>query len=378
MNQPATDGRSFLKQLVESNLLNSHEHATIAARLDSGEIQPSPRAVANELIRRRTLTRWQAEQSLAGMRKFDLGRFRLLELVGRGAYGVVFRARDPIHDRIVAIKVLSPTLTENAEAVARFEREIRTTITLQHKNVVTAFESGTMENRHYLVMEFVQGVDLERWMEDNGSPPVPVVCEIGRQVANGLQAAFELGVIHRDIKPLNLIIHWGGPSGPVLIKILDLGLARLVAEQAGLTQHGQILGTVDFLSPEQVESRKDLDIRSDIYSLGCTLYRMLTNKSPFDGASPMMKAIARLTKDPAPAFAYNEEVLPALQSVLSKMMARDPMQRYQSPREVAEALTPFTWSYGAKDAFETSIVTASGDSGRVLADYFAKLKPQAS
>src|SRR5262249_54951834 len=243
--------------------------------------------------------------------------------------------------RVVALKVIRKDKLANPDSVKRFYQEVQSAAQLHHPNVVIAHDAGPAGSTHYFAMEYVEGVDLARQGKENRPLPVAPACEYARQVALGLQHAHERGMVHRDIKPHNLLLA-NLPSGQAQVKILDMGLARLAGQgETGLTQTGQVLGTPDYLAPEQAFDARKADIRSDIYSLGCTLYFLLTGRPPFT-AETLAQVLLKHQMEQAPALAsLRPDVTPALQTVLSTMMAKQPEQRYQTPTEAAEALAPF-------------------------------------
>ena len=226
------------------------------------------------------------------------GQYELEELIGQGGMGMVYRARHVKLDRRVAFKVLPHTSPAHEHLVQRFEREMQAVGRLQHPNIVQAFDADEIEGIHYLAMEYVDGPDLSALLRKHGTFPVADACEVVRQAAVGLQHAYENGLVHRDVKPGNLMLDRSGT-----VKLLDLGLALLqtnpLAGSAELTSTGQLMGTVDYMAPEQAENTHDVDIRADIYSLGATLYALLTGAAPFAGAeySSTMKKMAALAND---------------------------------------------------------------------------------
>lgn len=265
----------------------------------------------------------------------DHPRYRVLKKLGEGGMGTVYLAEHRVMERFVALKVIRPDVAARADLVERFGREVKAAAKLSDRNIVTVHDAEQVGDTQMLVMEYVEGTDLARWVKDHGPMPVPEACEAVRQVALGLQHAFERGMVHRDIKPQNLM---RTPEG--LVKILDFGIARVVSEvgiHGRLTGVQAILGTADYIAPEQVRDPQKADIRADIYSLGCTLHALLTGHSPCSTTS--------LARDPAPHGGDTPRPLaglPAgLDAILRRMMAKDPAERYQTPIEVARALAPF-------------------------------------
>ncbi|MBN2580034.1 MAG: DUF1080 domain-containing protein [Pirellulales bacterium] len=270
-----------------------------------------------------------------------LGEYQLLARLGEGGMGCVFMARHTRLDRIVALKVIARDRVGNPQAAARFEREMQAIGRLSHPNIVQAHDAREIEGTSVLVMEFVEGVDLGDLIRQQGPLPIAEACELARQAALGLQYAHENGLVHRDVKPSNLMLDREGR-----VKILDLGLALLADESAaaeGLTSAGHALGTADYVAPEQLADSHGVDIRADIYSLGCTLYHLLTGQAPFSAKQyqrPFEKLVGHV-RDAAPdARRLRPDVPPGLAAVLGRMLAKEPDGRFSQPREAAEALAP--------------------------------------
>jgi serine/threonine protein kinase/Leucine-rich repeat (LRR) protein len=265
----------------------------------------------------------------------DHSRYEIRELLGAGGMGAVYRARHKLMDREVALKVVKAQLVERPGRVERFHREVQAAARLIHPNIVTAFDAEQVGDTHFLVMEFVPGHSLAQVIQERGQLPVALACEYVRQAALGLQHAYEQGMVHRDIKPGNLMVTSAGQ-----IKILDFGLARLASELPGgvTTQEGYVLGTPDYIAPEQAEDSRQADIRADIYSLGCTLYHLLAGRPPFPTGTFLQKIKAHQTQAPRPLTELRPDVPAGLGAVVERMMAKDPVQRYQTPAQVAQAL----------------------------------------
>jgi serine/threonine protein kinase/Leucine-rich repeat (LRR) protein len=283
--------------------------------------------------------------------------YRVLEKLGQGGMGTVYRALHTKLDREVALKILPTRLPDN-QSIARFTREMKAVGKLDHPNIVRAYDAGEVEGTHYLVMELVRGIDLGRLVKSNGPLPIPEACEIIRQAALGLQHAHEHGFVHRDIKPSNLMLSAGlGESpgapdrhlwnDPPRIKILDLGLARMEqrpeADSGDLTDSGQLMGTADYMAPEQWLDTHRVDIRADIYALGCTLYYLIAGQPPFgqpqcDTVGKKMLAHAQTPVPPIQGM--RPDVPNRLVSILDQMLAKDPSARFATPIDVAVALEP--------------------------------------
>jgi serine/threonine protein kinase len=287
-------------------------------------------------------------------------RYRVLGLLGVGGMGAVYKAEHVLMERPVALKVINRALLDNPATVERFRREVRAAARLAHPNIVTAHDAEQAGDVHFLVMEYVEGQSLARLVAEKGPLPVREACDYVRQAALGLQHAFEKGMVHRDINPANLVVT---PSGQV--KVLDFGLARFAVEsgparppdapeaaaEAGpgpgrapgsLTQVGTVMGTPDYIAPEQATDARTADIRADIYSLGCTLYDLLAGHAPFPEGTAVQKVLAHAQGKPRPLTEVRKDVPARLARVVDKMMAKDPAHRDQTPAEVAQALAPFT------------------------------------
>jgi tRNA A-37 threonylcarbamoyl transferase component Bud32 len=263
-------------------------------------------------------------------------RYRLREWLGAGGMGIVYKAEHRVMKRPVALKVINKKRTTSEAAVERFRREVQAAAKLNHPNIVRAFDADQAGDLHFLAMEFIEGTSLARVVEQRRPLPVHEAVDYARQTALGLQHAFECGMVHRDIKPQNLLLT---PQSQV--KILDFGLAGFTESTEGagaITQVGQVLGTPDFIAPEQSRDSHTADIRADIYSLGCCLYFMLAGHPPFTGSSALEKIMAHLERQPAPLQDIRKDVPDVLVQILAKMMAKEPSQRFQTPAEVTEAL----------------------------------------
>jgi serine/threonine protein kinase len=269
-----------------------------------------------------------------------LGQYEVHEKIGIGSMGVVYKALHVELGKVVALKVL-PATSMDEMSVARFKQEGRAAGRLDHPNIVGIHDAGRLEGVHYLVMAFVDGTDLARLVQGHGPLKIADACEVVRQAALGLQHAFERGLVHRDIKPSNLMLARDG-----LVKVLDLGIARSFVETPGaerLTATGMLLGTADYLAPEQCEQPNAVDTRADIYSLGCTLYHLLTGYPPFgrDHQSFVMKMHAHLEEPIPPITEARPDIPDGLVDVLETMLAKNREERFSSPGELAEAIQPF-------------------------------------
>ena len=264
--------------------------------------------------------------------------YLLLDLLGGGGMGQVLKAKHLGLEQIRAIKTIRSGADNNPLALRRFLREMKLAAKLDHPNVIRVFDSGQSNGTHYFVMELLPGNDLSNLIAKQGQFPIGQAVDYVRQAGLGLQHAHEQGMIHRDIKPSNL---WVTDQG--VVKILDLGLARAAEAQGEgqTTETGAMMGTPDYIAPEQTVNAKGVDIRADIYSLGCTLYHLLTGKVPFPGGSIPAKLLRHCRKRAAPVEKLCPETPPGLVLVVNRMMAKKPESRQQSPQEVVEDLLPF-------------------------------------
>lgn len=317
---------TFIRLLKESRQLQTDETVDVSATAATTSAQEVPAPLAGH------------------------PRYEIVGLIGRGGMGDVYKATHRKMERTVALKVINRGLVQKTEVVDRFHREVRAAAQLSHPNIVTAFDADQADDFHFMVMEYVDGVDLSQTVKDRGALPVAEACEYIRQAAIGLQHAHEQGMVHRDIKPHNLMVTADGT-----VKVLDFGLASLAPEavpdvetveaRGDLTAAGAIMGTPDFISPEQADDARKADIRSDIYSLGATLYFLLSGQPPFADGSVMHKLKSHAQAEPEPLESLRDDVPRELVAVVTKMTAKDPDERYLTPREVADALESFlrTW-----------------------------------
>jgi serine/threonine protein kinase len=339
MGAPHT-ATGFLDLLTASKLVSDPLLAEL--RRSSGTLEP--RLIARQLVSDGRLSLWQAKQLLAGGSNFFLGRYKLIERLGEGARGKVYKAEQSPSGRTVVLKVLSKDLLKDHEVVARWQREVRLAAALNHASIITAYDAENFGDVHFMVMEFVDGKDLKRWSDEQGKLPIDWSSECIRQAAEGLGHAHDRGVIHRDIKASNMLVVAPDAKTWPILKILDLGFARFVAEETDslrITHSGQTFGTPDYMAPEQAESARNADPRSDIFSLGCTFFKLLTTEFPYTGVNSMQKLIARSLHDARPVREIRPEVPEGLAAALAKMLARKPEDRYQTCKEVAAALAPF-------------------------------------
>jgi len=301
-------------------------------------------ASANEIVARRWLTAMQLKMYWQGRgEELYLNQYVLMDKIGEGGMGEVYRAWHRPMDRIVALKLIRPERLDNPDAIGRFRREIQAAASLSHENVVMAYDADEADGRNFFVMEYVDGRNLWDIVQSSGRLSVRRACDLIRQAALGLQHAHERGMVHRDIKPNNLLV-----NGVQSLKILDMGLARRTTPSANaetvdqLTRDGMAVGTPDFIAPEQARDASSADIRADIYSLGATLYYLLTAQPPFPGGSATEKML-RHSVDPIPdPSRLRPDIPPYLAAIVAKMMAKSPKDRFEIPMQVAEKLAVFS------------------------------------
>ncbi len=328
-------GVAMLSDLIEIDALEASQVSEI------GELTglKTASALAEEMSRRGWLTTFQAERAVEGSaRTLSFGPYLLMEEIGQGGMGRVYKAKHRIMGRMVAIKVIRPEFLAHPQAVDRFHREVQAMALLSHEHIVTAYDAAQVDGQHFLVMEFVDGVDLARLIRDRGPLPVELVCQVGRQASLGLHHAHSRGLVHRDIKPSNLLATHEGQ-----VKLLDLGLAKLWGESPAeggnaevLTHVGTILGTPDYISPEQINDPSQTGPRSDQYSLGCTLYHLLAGRPPFPGGTSQDKFARHREIDPPPLEGRRPDVGRELAAAIRRMMAKRPEDRFADLAETAE------------------------------------------
>ncbi|MFL5245552.1 MAG: WD40 repeat domain-containing serine/threonine-protein kinase [Gemmataceae bacterium] len=318
------------------------------------------RVLAQDLLERGWLTSYQLNKLLLGKgNRLIIGPYQVLDRLGEGGMAKVYKARHRLLNRLVALKVIRKDRLRSPDAVSRFFREVQGAAQLAHPNIVLAYDAGAVNGTHYFAMEYVPGVDLGRLVKESGPLPISQACEVVRQAALGLQHAYEAGLVHRDIKPSNLLLTTdkNGAERPAngrpgsehllhkdLVKISDMGLVRFEAlpesaeDSASLTQIHTVLGTPDFIAPEQARDSRNADIRSDLYSLGCTFYYLLTGQVPFPGAAPMEKLIKHWLEDPTPISYLRPGTPDKVVRLVETLMAKKSEDRFQTPLEVVREI----------------------------------------
>jgi serine/threonine protein kinase len=351
------DRSTFFADLRRSQLLSERAIEEAAAGVPEGT---PARAIARHLVESGLLTRYQAGRVLAGKpSRLVLGQYRILDKVGSGGTGRVYKALHTSMDRVVAIKVIRPDLLKDSSILNSFRREVRAVSKLHHPNIVAAYDANEIRGVNFLVMEYVEGMNLHQLVKAHGPLPVALACEVMRQAAQALQYAHERGIVHRDVKPSNLIVAelseaWlrepvagtPSPAAPV-VKVLDFGLARLHggADASGpdtvTAPDGGVFGTVDYISPEQADNIHAADVRSDLYSLGCTFYHVLAGAVPFPARTAMEKLLKQLTTEPQPLESVRPEIPAPVAAIVRRLMAKDRAERFQTPAELIRELAPW-------------------------------------
>ncbi len=347
----------FVKQLEDSGILAGE---TLRQFIPPSADPKDAEELVRELVRKKKLTKFQAEEAYKGKAKsLVLGNYVLMEKIGAGGMGQVFKAEHRRMHRIVAVKVLPASTMKDPDTVARFEREVTAAAKLRHPNIVAADDADCANGVHFLVMEMVDGSDLSVLVKKDGPFPVDRAVNCILQAAKGLEFAHNVGVVHRDIKPANLLLDKKGT-----VKVLDMGLARLSGNedaptQAELTGTGAVMGTVDYMAPEQALSTRTADARADIYALGCSLYYLLTGKATYAGETLMAKLLAH-RDHPIPDLQVDCPHVPeSLGRVFRKMVAKKVADRYQTMTEVIAGLE------GCGDGLSNTHTLQSTDSGQM-------------
>jgi serine/threonine protein kinase len=333
---------TFLDVVRQAGVVDAaHLDKFLAGLRQDGILPEKPSQIAAELVKGGLLTRFQAKQFLDNRwGGLTLGKYRVLERLGRGANGSVFLCKHLGMGRLVAVKVMPPIEHGGESARLRFEREARAGAAVDHPNIIKVFDFDYEGDLAYLVMEYVQGVSLFDLPIKAGPLPVERACHYIRQAAAGLQAIHEAGLIHRDVKPANMLVDAAG-----VVKLLDLGLARFDQDEEQLTMQydsRRVLGTADYLAPEQALNSHNVDIRADLYSLGGSLYYLLAGKPPYGDGATVQKLVWAQTKPPIPITGLRDDLPAELLAVLDRLMAKDPATRFQTPAEVVAALEPWT------------------------------------
>ncbi|HEY7156124.1 MAG TPA: protein kinase [Gemmataceae bacterium] len=351
--------------LGRSRLVSAEEVPVLRERWfrEAGETAADAAKFRKWLVVNQYLTDYQAGLLLRGHAdRFFLNEYKLLDRIGVGRMAGVYKAVHRLGP-IVAIKVLPPSKAKDANTFARFQREGRLALRLKHPNVVRTFQIAEDKGLHYLVMEYLEGETLEEVLKRRGKLPTPEAVRLIHQALLGLECLHQEGMVHRDLNPGNLMLVPGAGIGQArdtlkaTVKILDIGLGRALFDEAdaaggadaNLTADGAILGTPDYMAPEQARDSHTADIRSDIYSLGCTLFHALAGQLPFPDSNVVRKMVRHASEPVPPLKKFNPAAPDGLQQIVNRMMAKDPAQRYPTPERAAQALQVFL-AAGAEQA----------------------------
>jgi serine/threonine-protein kinase len=361
--------QDLIETLRASGLFTDEQFAGVVR--DLTPMSGNAEVLLKHLVGAGHLTNYQIRKFLNG-KTSDLlvGPYVITDKLGSGGMGRVYRARRTADGLTVALKVVRAAMVQNPTVRGRYAREVQAARALDHPNIVGMIGAGEAAGRVYLAMEFVDGIDLARLMRDFGMVAIEEACEYGRQAALGLQHAHEHGFVHRDVKPSNVVVagerHLPQATEPARVKLLDLGLARAIDPDAmvapDLTRDHAVVGTPDYMAPEQAKNSRGADPRSDLYALGCTLYFLLTGRVPFPYASAIEKILAHQSEPPSPLQALRPEVPAAVAAIVVKLMSKRPEDRFQTAGELAEALAPH--SRYPQGAAPVEIVPVRDDSRR--------------
>ncbi len=365
---PAT--REELITLVrQSGLVTAKQLETALLGCTSSDVQD----ILQRLLQAGLITDYHSRELQAGHNKgFFIGKYKVLRPLATGGMGVVLLCEHIHMKQLAALKLLPRELNDNSQAVTRFYREARAVAAVRHPNIVKAFDVGQEGAWHCLVMEYVDGVNLHKLVKRHGAVPESVAAHFIAQTATGLQEIMKSGLVHRDLKPSNLLLDREG-----VLKILDLGLARFTDQRADdLTRqmdYVEVMGTADYISPEQAIRSSNVDIRADIYSLGLTFYFLLSGRLPFQETSLTAKLMAHQTRMPASLLEIRPTLNPELNAIVIKMIQKEPDARYQTPQEIIDALAPWTaeplgkppaewFMHKSSSSSKSSRITGSADS----------------
>lgn len=329
-------------ELVELGQLNAF---LADVKMEAGELPEKASSLAEFMIKADLLNQWQSDNLLNGKYKgFRLGKYKLLGHLGTGGMSMVYLAQHQVMERLVAIKVLPKKYVEDANYLERFQREARAVAALDHPHIVRAYDIDRDGTNHYIVMEYVEGRDLLRMVTEDGPLDYAVAADFIAQVALGLQHAHESGLIHRDVKPANCLV-----DKKNIVKVLDLGLAKFSEDDRPSLSNiydDKVLGTADYLAPEQALDSRKVDHRADIYGLGCTLYFLLTGHPPFPKGTLAQRLLKHQKEEPSSIFVDRPDAPPSLIDICSRMMAKEVNKRIQTATDVARELSSWLATKG--------------------------------
>ncbi len=325
----------LLAVIRASGVLTDRQFEDVKSKVQAGTFPAESQALAERLVREKVLTEYQTKRFLSNKSHgMVVGRYAILDRIGSGSMGRVYKAQHLMMDRVVALKIIAPEIATNDRVVARFHREMKLVGRLDHPNVVRAFDADQINKVLYIVMEFVSGQSLSQRYRKGLIPPMDMV-NYAAQAALGLGHAHDQGIVHRDIKPSNLLL-----TEDQRLKVLDLGLGVLMEadEQTSFaTADGIAVGTIDYMSPEQACGR-EVDGRSDLFSLGCSMYHLMSGRLPFPGDSPIERLGKRISGRPEPLNEVMPDIPQALAQVMDKLLAQKPSDRFENAAEASEAL----------------------------------------
>ena len=358
----------FRERLIHSGIVTREEVSELDDYTEVAEAEDTVQVLARRLVNSGKITKYQAGRVYSGRGAgLILGNYVILDKIGQGGMGRVFKARHRRMKRLVALKELPASMTRSNRALKRFQREVEVAGQLDHPNIVTAFDADETSGSVFLVMEFVDGQNLAKLVDVHGPFSVEDAVHCTLQAARGLQYAHQRGIIHRDIKPQNLLLDSNGN-----VKILDMGLVTFARDanetinDDALTKENQIVGTIDYMSPEQAEDTRHADARADIYSLGCTLFRILTGRTMYDGGSTMKRLLAH-REQPIPSLCDERDDIPAsLDTIFQKMVAKRAEDRIQSMGELVIALEAIQETSGSVLGLDETEREASPEDSALL------------
>jgi serine/threonine-protein kinase len=355
----------FVKVLRRSQILTDARVDEIRSKVLAGDYPFDADRLAKQLVVEGVLTDYQIARLLKNKpHGMAIGKYVILDKIGAGSMGRVYRARHQLMGREVALKIIAPELSANSRVVARFQREMKMVGRLDHPNVVRAFDADSLGSALYIVMEYVLGKSMGELFRARGPLPALEVCRYAAEAARGLGHAHEQGIVHRDVKPSNVLV-----GEDRRVRVLDLGLGVLLEadnQSSFATADGIAVGTIDYMSPEQACGR-EVDGRSDLYSLGCTMYHVISGQRAFPGDSDVERLGKRINGDPQPLVELVRGLPASVSKVMERLLANKPKDRFQSAEEAADALEAVAGRRHPSTASGTSSATAAKSQAGVAA-----------